>query len=79
MLLAPELQRRLYLAVPLVALLLCAWVPASAQSLYKYRDDNGNWVYTDRAPAGGEPVEVRSLKPGAVARDGDSDSSARRQ
>ena len=62
MLLAPELQRRLYLAVPLVALLLCAWVPASAQSLYKYRDDNGSWVYTDRAPAGGEPVEVRSLK-----------------
>jgi murein DD-endopeptidase MepM/ murein hydrolase activator NlpD len=32
-----------------------------AQSLYKYRDDNGHWVYTDRLPDTSNAVEVRSL------------------
>jgi len=32
-----------------------------AQALYKYRGTDGEWVYTDRAPADGNPVEVRDL------------------
>jgi hypothetical protein len=32
-----------------LALLLCA--PAWTQSAYRYKDADGNWVYTDRAPA----------------------------
>ena len=35
--------------VPVLALLLCG-PPAGAQSAYKYKDANGNWVYTDKAP-----------------------------
>ncbi|MGH8494582.1 MAG: peptidoglycan DD-metalloendopeptidase family protein [Gammaproteobacteria bacterium] len=33
------------------ALLLSATTPVTAQSLYKYQDADGNWVYTDRRPA----------------------------
>jgi murein DD-endopeptidase MepM/ murein hydrolase activator NlpD len=40
---------------------LAACGPAAAQSLYKYRDANGDWVYTDRAPAAAAEVEVRRL------------------
>jgi murein DD-endopeptidase MepM/ murein hydrolase activator NlpD len=37
--------------IALLALLLCAAViDGRAQQLYKYRDDNGVWVYTDRQP-----------------------------
>jgi murein DD-endopeptidase MepM/ murein hydrolase activator NlpD len=35
---------------PVLALLLCG-TPAWAQSAYRYKDANGNWVYTDKAPA----------------------------
>lgn len=35
---------------PLLALLLSSTC-ASAQSAYRYKDANGNWVYTDKAPA----------------------------
>lgn len=34
---------------------------AYGQSLYKYRDDNGHWVYTDRMPDTSQVVEVRAL------------------
>lgn len=40
--------------------LLCGGVVA-AQTLYKYRGDNGEWIYSDRPPDGGEPAEVRGL------------------
>jgi murein DD-endopeptidase MepM/ murein hydrolase activator NlpD len=60
-LLAPERQFGTWLAVPLAVLVLAACGPAAAQSLYKYRDTNGDWVYTDRAPAAAEEVEVRRL------------------
>ena len=33
---------------------------ASAQSVYKYRGDDGQWIYTDRPPADGRKVEVRA-------------------
>ncbi|HEX6260144.1 MAG TPA: DUF4124 domain-containing protein, partial [Woeseiaceae bacterium] len=47
----------LALAIPL----LCLLSPSFAQSLYKYRGPDGAWVYSDRAPAEDEPVEVREL------------------
>ena len=35
-----------------------------AQELYKYRDENGEWIYTDRAPTENQEVEVRELPKG---------------
>jgi len=43
---------------------LAAALPAAAtagDSLYKYRGDDGQWVYTDRRPAAAQDVEVRPL------------------
>lgn len=49
----------------LVALALIVSGAAFGQSLYKYRGDDGEWIYTDRAPADGEEVaEVRELPQG---------------
>ena len=37
---------------------------ASAQPLYKYKGENGEWIYADRPPPDGEAdVEIRSLTP----------------
>ncbi len=38
---------------------------ALAQSLYKYQDENGNWIYTDRPPVDEQNAEVRDLPTGA--------------
>jgi len=46
----------------LLALLVCA--SAAGQSMYKYRDGDGNWIYTDRAPDSRQPVEVLALATG---------------
>ncbi len=46
-----------------VALLAAAAVTtASAQALYKYRGEDGEWIYTDRPPEDGEADEVRTLQ-----------------
>jgi murein DD-endopeptidase MepM/ murein hydrolase activator NlpD len=45
----------------LAALLLVAG-PAAAQSLYKYRGDDGEWIYSDRPPDDGSMIEVRDLE-----------------
>jgi hypothetical protein len=37
-----------------------------AQTLYKYRGDDGEWIYTDRPPDDGSPEETRQLTPSAV-------------
>ncbi|HSN69956.1 MAG TPA: DUF4124 domain-containing protein, partial [Steroidobacteraceae bacterium] len=37
---------------------------ASSQSLYKYRDADGRWVYTDRPPDSSVPAETLDLGPG---------------
>jgi murein DD-endopeptidase MepM/ murein hydrolase activator NlpD len=49
----------------LFALLGCVLAgAASAQALYKYRGDDGEWIYSDRPPDDGKAVaEVRSLTP----------------
>ncbi len=38
----------------------------SAQILYKYRGDNGEWIYSDRPPDNGEVEETRNLESGTV-------------
>lgn len=48
--------------VAIVPLALLAVAAASAQALYKYRGDDGEWIYTDRPPEEGEADEVRTLK-----------------
>jgi murein DD-endopeptidase MepM/ murein hydrolase activator NlpD len=49
------------LAPPLMCVLLGPSV-ASAQHLYKYRDENGVWVFTDRQPAANQPYERAALE-----------------
>ncbi|MDX1405473.1 MAG: M23 family metallopeptidase [Woeseiaceae bacterium] len=46
----------------LLALTVSAGVPA--QSLYKYKDQNGAWIYTDRPPDDAADAEVRDLPTG---------------
>ena len=52
-------------SLTLLALFACVWASAvSAQALYKYRGDDGEWIYSDRPPDDGKAVaEVRSLTP----------------
>ncbi len=38
-----------------------AWGLASAQTLYKYRGPNGEWIYADRPPAHGSDAEIMSV------------------
>lgn len=60
---APERSPQLYnraLVISLVALLTVAGV-SSAQSLYKYRGTDGEWIYSDRPPDDGSMVEIRQL------------------
>jgi murein DD-endopeptidase MepM/ murein hydrolase activator NlpD len=49
-----------------VVLALFAWAgqTAESQSLYKYRGDNGEWIYSDRPPEDEKTVEVRGLEKG---------------
>lgn len=58
---------RLRAAVSLLialALLLTAGGMTSAQSLYKYRGPDGEWIYADRPPDDGRVIEVRGLDNG---------------
>ena len=48
--------------VGIAAVVFCG--VAAAQALYKYRGENGEWIYSDRPPDDGQSVaEVRSLTP----------------
>jgi murein DD-endopeptidase MepM/ murein hydrolase activator NlpD len=47
--------------------LLCLVFPVFAQTLYKYRGLDGDWVYSDRAPADEAAVEVRELPGGSTS------------
>ena len=52
--------RKQTLALLLIATLaFCA--SAFAQTLYKYRGDNGEWIYADRPPADGSDAEAHAL------------------
>lgn len=53
-------------------LLLALWplaggFAAAADQLYKYQDDDGNWIFTDRPPEPGRRVETRDLVTGPRA------------
>ena len=56
-----------FAALLVVLLWLLFAVDASvAQELYKYRGENGEWIYTDRPPDDGQTVEVRKLAKGSL-------------
>ncbi len=46
----------------LTALLIATALPSLAQSMYKYRGDNGEWIYSDRPPPDASQAEVRDLE-----------------
>ena len=50
----------------LFAVLLAAAALGRADTLYKYEDEEGNWIYSDRPPPDGSPVETRALERGSA-------------
>lgn len=48
----------------LLPLLLVIAATAAAQDLYKYKDKDGNWIYSDRRPVDVEGIESRVLPVG---------------
>jgi len=52
-----------------LALLLMAGGPLAAESLYKFRGENGEWIYADRPPDDDSPVEIRQLETTAANAD----------
>ena len=56
----PRLQQRLIVALLGAALLFPGL--ASAQMLYKYRGESGEWIFSDRPPADGRNAERRSVE-----------------
>ncbi len=58
----PRLDKRLRFIVPPM-LLLCSGI-ALAQAMYKYQGEDGDWVFTDRAPSRDKAVEIRDLPTG---------------
>ena len=54
-------RRLRYLVGPL---LIVASGLVFAQALYKYQDENGGWIYSDRPPDLDRPVEIRDLPRG---------------
>jgi hypothetical protein len=51
-------DRRLPTLLLFAALLACSI--ASAQTMYKYRGDDGEWIFSDRPPDDGQSAEVRA-------------------
>lgn len=49
----------------LTLLAVVAAAPALAQQVYRYKDDSGRWVYTDRPPVSRVPAETVSVSTGA--------------
>jgi len=62
----PILGRNLSIAekllVPIVVLALVGGNLAYSDTMYKYRGENGEWIYTDRKPVAEQKIEVRELK-----------------
>lgn len=50
------------LLVPIVVAALAVGGLAYSESMYKYRGEYGEWIYTDRKPAETQKVEVRELE-----------------
>jgi murein DD-endopeptidase MepM/ murein hydrolase activator NlpD len=58
-------RRRIGAAAWLVVWLAAGVAPAAAQSVYRYKDASGQWVYSDRPPADRRPVDTVRLPAGA--------------
>lgn len=58
----PSDQTTWHLAALLIALLVALCSAAGSQELYKYQDENGAWVFSDRPPNDGQLVESRKLE-----------------
>lgn len=56
------MKRNIVLPGAVIAVLLAHASPVCAQKLFKYRDANGVWVYTDRQPSSDQPYEETSLE-----------------
>lgn len=54
--------RRPWILIPILVLMLSVCGGAAAQTLYKYRGENGEWIYTDRPPVEGQKTERRKLQ-----------------
>jgi murein DD-endopeptidase MepM/ murein hydrolase activator NlpD len=54
--------RGAHLTFAITILILCG--AAHGQALYKYQDENGDWIYTDRPPAEEQAAEIRELPTG---------------
>lgn len=50
------------LVLPLAVVVLLSVSFSNAQTMYKYRGENGEWIYTDRKPVEERKVEVRELE-----------------
>lgn len=59
--LVPRRDARFSTALLLIAALLVSGVVA-AQTMYKYRGENGEWIFSDRPPAGDQTAETRSIR-----------------
>lgn len=51
-------------AAVLASLCMAAGAAAAAETLYKYRGPDGEWIFSDRPPASDEEVETRELSYG---------------
>lgn len=47
-----------------LATVIVAGADARCQALYKYQDDSGEWIFTDRPPDAARAVEIRELDTG---------------
>jgi murein DD-endopeptidase MepM/ murein hydrolase activator NlpD len=61
----PRLDRNLCLFFAAMLFLISG--VAGAQALYKYQDENGEWVFTDRAPPEEQSAEILELPTGKSA------------
>ncbi len=50
--------------IGVAAVLLATAMPSAAQLVYRYKDADGRWVYTDRPPANRQPAETVSVAVG---------------
>ena len=61
---SPDMTRQAF-CIALIVLLGASGL-SSAQSMYKYRGADGEWIYSDRPPADDSIVETRTLQKGAA-------------
>jgi len=50
----------------LAVVVLAAALPVAAQQVYRYKDDRGRWVYTDRPPEGRRSAQTLSVAAAAA-------------